>query len=147
MARTGPCPRPKFWRRQRPRAHKPPPQPDVSPDADSQLHIWPVRYGRCACAKTSGKKAQPRHPSGCLVLKPRDPGRAGWQCPVASEHLGEIPPPGCHSNAALHQSRNANRQEFVLGRKYKSSGCIRLHHCGFAKDLRAPTNINFLLYF
>ena len=31
---------------------------------------------------------------------------------------GEIPPPGCHSNAALLQSRNANRQEFVLGRKY-----------------------------
>ena len=82
MARTGTCARPEFWRSQRSRAHKPPPQPDASPDADPQMHVWSVRCGRCARAKTSGIKVQPRHPSGCLVLNPRDPGRAVWQYPV-----------------------------------------------------------------
>ena len=36
---------------------------------------------------------------------------------VKAMNNGEIPPPGCHGRAALLQSRNANRQEFVLGRK------------------------------
>ena len=81
VARTGTCARPEFWRSQRSRAHKPPPQPDASPDADPQMHVWSVRCGRCARAKTSGIKVQPRHPSGCLVLNPRDPGRAVWQYP------------------------------------------------------------------
>ena len=81
VARTGTCARPEFWRSQRSRAHKPPPQPDASPDADPQMHVWSVRYGRCACAKPSSKKVRPRHPPGCLVLNPRDPGRAVWQYP------------------------------------------------------------------
>ena len=84
VARTGTCARPEFWRSQRSRAHKPPPQPDASPDADPQMHVWSVRCGRCARAKTSGIKVQPRHPSGCLVLNPRDPGRAVWQYPPCS---------------------------------------------------------------
>ena len=80
VARTGTCALPEFWRSQRSRAHKPPPQPEASPDADPQMHVWSVRYGRCARAKTSGIRVQPRHPPGCLV-NPRDPGRAVWQYP------------------------------------------------------------------
>ena len=85
VARTGTCARPQFWRSQRSSAHTQPLPPNASPDADPQMHVWSVRYGRCACAKTSGIKVQPRHPSGCLVLNPRDPGRAVWQYPVNAE--------------------------------------------------------------
>ena len=35
-----------------------------------------------------------------------------------NDNDGEIPPPGCHGRAVLLQSRNANRQEIALGRKY-----------------------------
>jgi len=38
--------------------------------------------------------------------------------PVGVMGAGEIPPPRCHGGAALLKARNANRQEFVLGRKY-----------------------------
>ena len=56
VAGTGTCARPECWRSQRSKAHKPTLQPDASPDADPQMYVRSVRYGRCACAKTSGKK-------------------------------------------------------------------------------------------
>ena len=91
VGRTGTCARPQVWRSQRSRAHTPPPPPNASPDADPQMHVWSVRYGRCACPKTSGKKVQPRHPSGCLVLNPRDPDRVVWQYPLSSFHCHHCP--------------------------------------------------------
>ena len=42
---------------------------------------------------------------------------------------GEIPPPRCHGKAALPQSRNANRQEFVLCRKYFQAEPARVQEC------------------
>ena len=107
VARTGTCARPQFWRSQRSRAHTPPPPPNASPDAHPRMHdiVWSVPYGRCACAKTSGIKVQPRHPSGCLVLNPRDPGRAVWQYPIEA------------TCSLLYDFHSTNREQSMSGER------------------------------
>ena len=65
--------------------------------------------------------------------------------PVGAMGAGEIPPPGCHGRAALLKSRNANRHEFVLGRKYLGGGAepARGQECRDAgKTMPSP---NYLL--
>ena len=69
--------------------------------------IWSVRYGRCACAKTSGKTVRPRHPPGCLVLNPRDPGRAVWQYVYPSQN--KVESLRMHfSNSAIYRLRSTH---------------------------------------
>ena len=79
VARAGACAQPQVLRSQRSRAHKPPPQPDASPDADPQMHdiVWSVRYSRCACAINIRGKSVTSAPVRVFGAEPAWSGQGG----------------------------------------------------------------------